>query len=115
MFLIPFDIDLKFLHIRSGFFCFYDFVFVSSFLIFASQRSEEPQTGTVPSSILFRHNNIYMSAALGSQYGDTTVAAESLIAQLNSQGKLTSPIRENRKIRHEIEILKEKEPAPYMK
>jgi hypothetical protein len=53
-----------------------------------------------------------MSAVLSSQYGATTVAAESLRAQLHSQGKLTTPRRENRKIRHELEILKAKEPAP---
>jgi hypothetical protein len=41
-------------------------------------------------------------------------AAESLIAQLHSQGKLITPRRENRKIRHEIEILKANEPAPYV-
>jgi hypothetical protein len=57
-----------------------------------------------------------MSAALGSQYlGEaTTVAAESLIAQLHSQGKLSTPRRKNRKIRHDIEILKAKEPTPYV-
>jgi hypothetical protein len=36
----------------------------------------------------------------------TTGAAESLIAQLHSQSKQTTPRRENRKVRHEIEILK---------
>jgi hypothetical protein len=35
-------------------------------------------------------------------------------AQLHSQGKLTTPRRENRQIRHEIKILKAKEPAPYV-
>jgi hypothetical protein len=54
-----------------------------------------------------------MSAALGS-HGATTIAAEGLIAQLYSQDKLTTPRRENRKIRHEIEILKAKEPTPYV-
>jgi hypothetical protein len=48
-----------------------------------------------------------------SQYGATTVAAESLIAQLLSQGKLTTPSRENLKIRHEIENLKANEHASY--
>jgi hypothetical protein len=57
--------------------------------------------------------NICMSAALCSQYGATTVAAESLIAQLHSQGKLTTPRRENRKIRHEIEIVKAKNPLNF--
>jgi hypothetical protein len=47
-----------------------------------------------------------MTAVVDSQYGATTVAAESLIAQLHTQGKLTTPRRENRKIQHEIEILK---------
>jgi hypothetical protein len=55
-----------------------------------------------------------MSAVLSSQYGATTVAAESLRAQHHSQGKLTMPRHENRKIRHEIEIFKAKEPAPYV-
>jgi hypothetical protein len=58
-----------------------------------------------------------MSAALGShvlQYGATTVAAESLIAQLHSQGKLSTPRRDNRNIGQEIEILKAKEPTPYV-
>jgi hypothetical protein len=47
-----------------------------------------------------------MSAVVGSQYGATTGAAESLIAQLHSQGKLTKPRRENKQNRHENEILK---------
>jgi hypothetical protein len=57
-----------------------------------------------------------MSAVVGSQYGAgaTTAAAESLISQLHSQGNLTKPRRENGKIRHEIEMLKANEPAPYV-
>jgi hypothetical protein len=47
-------------------------------------------------------------------YGVTIEAAESLTAQLHSQSKLTMPRRENRKIRHENEILKANEPAPYV-
>jgi hypothetical protein len=43
-----------------------------------------------------------MGAALGSQYGVMTVAAEILIAQLHSQSKLTMA----------YELLKAKEPAP---
>jgi hypothetical protein len=39
-----------------------------------------------------------MSAVVGSQYRATTEAAESLIAQLNSQGKLTTPKRKNKKL-----------------
>jgi hypothetical protein len=55
-----------------------------------------------------------MSAVVGSQYGAITVAAVSLIAQLDSQGKLTTPRRENRKNRHENEILKAIEDASYV-
>jgi hypothetical protein len=58
---------------------------------------------------LFRQNNICISAVVGSQYGATIGAAESLIAQLHSQGKLTTPRLENQKIRHENEILKANE------
>jgi hypothetical protein len=77
-----------------------------------SGAAKSPGLGQFSSSILFRQNNISMSAALGSQYGATTVASESLIAQLPSQCKLTAPRRENRKILHEIEILKAKERTP---
>jgi hypothetical protein len=62
--------------------------------------------------MLFRQNIICMGAALGSQYGAMTVAAEILIAQLHSQSKLTTAWHENRKIRYENEVLKAKEPAP---
>jgi hypothetical protein len=55
-----------------------------------------------------------MSAVMGSQYRATTVAAERIIAQLHSQGKLTTPRCENLKIRHEIEILKANVPASYV-
>jgi hypothetical protein len=44
----------------------------------------------------------------------TKEAAESLIAQLHSQGKVITPRHENRKIRHEIEILKANEHAPIL-
>jgi hypothetical protein len=47
-----------------------------------------------------------MRTVVGSQYGTTTGATESLIAQLHSHGKLTTPRRENRKIVYENEILK---------
>jgi hypothetical protein len=78
------SIDLKFLHIRSGFICFQNFVFVSSFLIFLAGRSElrivqilimyrmapdsimEPRTRTVSSSLLFRQTSICVSAVMGS-------------------------------------------------
>jgi hypothetical protein len=47
--------------------------------------------------MLFRHNNICMGAALGSQYGAMTEAAEILIAQLHSQSKLTTAWHKNHK------------------
>jgi hypothetical protein len=50
-----------------------------------------------------------MSAVVGSKYWPTTGAAESRIAQLHSQFKLTTPRRENWKILHENEILKANE------
>jgi hypothetical protein len=53
-----------------------------------------------------------MGAAFGSQYGAMTEAAEILIAQLQSQSKLTTAWHENRKIRYENELLKAKEPSP---
>jgi dTDP-4-amino-4,6-dideoxygalactose transaminase len=53
-----------------------------------------------------------MGAALGSQYRAMTVAAEILIAQLNSQSKLTTAWHENRNIRYKNKILKAKEPSP---
>jgi hypothetical protein len=62
--------------------------------------------------MFFRQNNICIGAALGSQYGAMTVAAEILIAQLHSQSKLTTAGHENRKIWYEYELLKAKEPAP---
>jgi hypothetical protein len=61
------------------------------FLTTGLQRAPDCM-GLLPSSILFRQNNICMSAALGSQNrGATTVAAESIIAQLHSQSTLTIP------------------------
>jgi hypothetical protein len=55
--------------------------------------------------MLFRQNNFCMGAALGSQYGAMTVAAEILIAQLHSQSKLTLAWHENQKIRYENKLL----------
>jgi hypothetical protein len=46
------------------------------------------------------------------KYGAATEAAESLIAQIDSQNKLTTPIRKHRKIRHGNEIFKANEHAP---
>jgi hypothetical protein len=63
--------------------------------------------------MLFRQNNIFMGAALGSQYGVMTVAVEILIAQLDSQSNLTTVWHENRKIRYENELLKAKEPRSW--
>jgi hypothetical protein len=60
--------------------------------------------------MLFRHYNICMDAALGSQYRAVTVAAEILIAQLHSQSKLTMAWHKNKKIQYENELLKAKEP-----
>jgi hypothetical protein len=62
--------------------------------------------------MLFRQNTICMGAALGSQFGAMTVAAEIQIAQIHSQSKLTTAWHENRKIRCENKRLKAKEPAP---
>jgi hypothetical protein len=53
-----------------------------------------------------------MKAVVDSQYGAMTVATDRLGAQLHSQCKLTTPRHKNRKIRHEKELLKAKEPAP---
>jgi hypothetical protein len=55
-----------------------------------------------------------MSAIVGSQNGATSVAAESLKAQLYTQGKLPTRSSENRKSRHENEILKANEHASYV-
>jgi hypothetical protein len=48
----------------------------------------------------------------GSQNGATTEAAESLIAQIDSQSKLATRSRQNRKIRYENKICKANEQAP---
>jgi hypothetical protein len=57
-----------------------------------------------------------MSPVVGSQYGAMTEAetAESLIAQLYSQGKLTTLRRENKKIRHKNKIFKANKHAPHV-
>jgi hypothetical protein len=55
---------------------------------------------------------LWLQAVDYSQYGVTTLAAESLRAQLHSQSKLTTARHENRKIRYENELLKAKEPTP---
>jgi hypothetical protein len=51
-----------------------------------------------------------MRAVDYSQYGATTLAAER--AQLHSQCKLTAPRHKNKKILHENELLKAKQPTP---
>jgi hypothetical protein len=71
-----------------------------------------PGLGVWPASMLFRQNNFCMGAALDSQYGAMTVAAEILIAQLHSQSRLTTAWHENLNIRYKNELLKAKEPAP---
>jgi hypothetical protein len=53
-----------------------------------------------------------MRAVDYSQYGATTLAVESLRAQLHSYCKLTTPRHEIRKIQHKNELLKAKEPTP---
>jgi hypothetical protein len=62
--------------------------------------------------MLFRQNTICMGAALGSQYGAMTVAAEIIIAQLHSQSRLTTAWHESQKILYENELLKAKETTP---
>jgi hypothetical protein len=52
-----------------------------------------------------------MSPVVGSQYGATTEASESIIAQIVLQSELAAPRRENQKILHENEILKANERA----
>jgi hypothetical protein len=52
---------------------------------------------------------------MGSQDGAMTEAVESLIAQLYSEGKVTTPRHENQKILYKNEILKENKPAPNVK
>jgi hypothetical protein len=54
-----------------------------------------------------------MSPIEESQYGATTEAAESLIAQLYSQNKLATLRRKNRKIQYKTVILKANEHAQY--
>jgi hypothetical protein len=76
--------------------------------------AKSPRLGQCPSSKFFVQNNICMRAVVDSQYGATTVAAESLIAQLHSQGKLTKPSLENQEIQHQIEILKANKHASYV-
>jgi hypothetical protein len=56
-------------------------------------------------------DRVQLQAVDYSQYGATTLAAES---PLHSQCKLTTPRHENRKIRHENELLKAKERTPYV-
>jgi hypothetical protein len=57
---------------------------------------------------------VYIVRCLFSHYGATTVAAESIIAQLDSQGKLTTPWRKNLKIWHKNKILKANEHLSYV-
>jgi hypothetical protein len=70
--------------------------------------------GQCPVSKFFHQNNICMKAVVDFQYRAMVVAADRLGAQLHSQCKLTTPRHENKKIRHENELLKAKEPALLM-
>jgi hypothetical protein len=45
---------------------------------------------------------------------NSSCGKSSLIAQLHSQGQLTTPRHENQKIRPEIKMFKANEPAPYV-
>jgi hypothetical protein len=78
----------------------------------APDSSIEPRTGSVTSFNVIPPKQLLHGAALGSQYGAMTVAAELLIAQLYSQSKLTTAWHENRKILYENELWKAKEPSP---
>jgi hypothetical protein len=49
-------------------------------------------------------NKQELRIVVNTKHGATKEATESLIAQLHSQGKLTTPRHENWKIRHENEI-----------
>jgi hypothetical protein len=57
-------------------------------------------------------NSKYGATCTVSQYRATKAAAEGLIAQLDSQSKLSTPRRENRKIQHTSGIKKAKEHTP---
>jgi hypothetical protein len=66
--------------------------------VYESRGCKDPHgLGHFSSSKFFRPNNICMNTVVDSQYGATTVAVESLIAQQDSKGKLTTPRRENQK------------------
>jgi hypothetical protein len=61
---------------------------------------------------IFLQKSLCLIPVVRSQYGTTPEAAESLKAQINSQSKLTTTNRKNRKFEHENEALKENEHAP---
>jgi hypothetical protein len=67
--------------------------------------------GQFPSSKLFCQKHLCMGPLVESKYGATTETAESLIAQIDSQSKLATPRRKNRKIWHENKILRANENA----
>jgi hypothetical protein len=84
---------------RIVFDCFYNFDFVSNYSIFVSRRSEWSWA-------------LRLSAATGIELIEKYLAIEPRSGSkghLHSQGKLTTPMRENRKIRHENLILKANE------
>jgi hypothetical protein len=57
--------------------------------------AKSPGVGQFSSSEIFRQHNFCMIPVVGSQYGAMRDAAESLIAELYSQGKLTMLRRKN--------------------
>jgi hypothetical protein len=59
-------------------------------------------------STIFPPKRLLFTPVVGSQYGATAEAAESLIAQIKSQSKLATLRRKKRKIRYENEINKKR-------
>jgi hypothetical protein len=87
-------------------------------LIRAPDRTvlQEPRTGTFSVFKNFTTKTPLHEPVVGScvyrPVGATTGAAEILIPPLHSQSRLATSKRDNRKIRHEIEILNANEHAP---
>jgi excinuclease UvrABC helicase subunit UvrB len=116
------SIDIKILHLMEPFVCFFKFRFrveffdfrISAYSIVSLPTQSQSGSGTL---FIFKHfppKQHLHARRSGSQFRATTVAAESQIAQLHSQSKLTTQTRENRKIRHEIEVLKANGHAPHV-
>jgi hypothetical protein len=68
--------------------------------------AEAPDWDSIHLQFFFCQKRFCMSPLVGSQYGATIEAAESLLAQLDSQSKLATgtPRRKNLKIQHKIEF-----------